>query len=87
MFVKNFNCSFELGSFIIESVQARLVFGSFTLNELVLEHVIEFVREYVIELVREHITKHEHVREHVIKSVREYIIKVVRKQIIFNQTN
>ena len=45
MFVKFFICLFKLDLFIIENVQALLVFGLFKLNELVREHIIELVRE------------------------------------------
>ena len=53
-----------MGSFIIEgvrsssifgNVQDQLVFGSFKLNELVREHIIEPVREHINESVREQI--------------------------------
>ena len=53
MFVKNFACSFELDSFIIKSIQARLVFGTFKLNKFIREHIIKFVREHIIKFVRE----------------------------------
>ena len=45
---------FELGSFIFESVQDLLVFGSFKLNKIIREHI---VREHIIKAVREHINK------------------------------
>ena len=41
--------------FIIESIQAQLLFGLFKLNEFVREHIIQLVHEHINKFVFEQI--------------------------------